>query len=159
MGTLDARRHASIVSLWLLWSGMDALGVCEYAGPPTRQLSTDHVVALANQYLPDQATRSDIDRWGLLRLGMLRDANQRLGTASDSDRLPERFFSQPLPAGPLTGSVIDRAEFLDASDYVRKALSWTTDGVDPGSDLATALSRVDSHLDRELLDRTVTHSD
>jgi len=156
MGTLDARRHASIVSLWLLWSGMDALGVCEYAGPPTRELSTDHLVALANQYLPDQVTRTDIDRWGLLRLGMLRDANQRLGIASDSDRLPERFFSQPLPAGPLTGSVIDRAEFLDATEYVRKALSWTTDGVDPGSDLAAALSTVDAHLDHELSDAMTT---
>jgi len=150
MGTLDARRHASIVSLWLLWSGLDALGVCEYAGPPTRQLSIDDVVALADQYHSGQTTHSDIDRWGLLRLGMLRDANARLGTHSESDRLPERFFGQPLPAGPLKGSVIDRAEFQEASDYVRKALSWTTDGIDPESDLARALSKADSHLDQEL---------
>ncbi len=156
MGTLDSRRHASIVSLWLLWSGMDALGVCEYAGPPTRELSTDDVVALANQYLPDQATREDIDRWGMLRLAMLRDANASLGTASDSDRLPERFFTQPLPAGPLTGSVIDRDEFLEATNYVQKALSWTTDGLDQGSDLATALSVVDSHLDEELSELMTT---
>lgn len=151
MGTLDARRHASIVSLWLLWSGMDALGVCEYAGPPTRELSTDHVVALANQYLSHQVTRSDIDQWGLLRLGMLRDANALLGTPPEADWLPERFFTQPLPAGRLAGSVIDPAKLSNAIDCVRSALSWSGDGVDPDSDIAAAISRVDSHLDHELL--------
>jgi aldehyde:ferredoxin oxidoreductase len=156
MGTLDSRRHASIVSLWLLWSGMDALGVCEYAGPPTRQLSTDDVVALANQYFSNQATFTDIDRWGFLRLGLLRDANAQLGIVPDADWLPDRFFSGPLPEGPLAGSVIDRDQFLEAVDYAREALSWTADGVAPDSGLAKDIVRVDFHLDHELFAAAIT---
>lgn len=148
MGTLDSRRHASIVSLWLLWSGLDALGLCEYAAPPTRELGLQDVLNLASEQVGRAVGREELEDWGRIRLGLLRDLNNRLGVSDADDRLPERFFAEPLPSGRLAGTMIDEREFARALDYVRNELHWTTHGVDDG--LVQRVAESDRMLDEQL---------
>lgn len=130
MATLDTRRHESIASLWLLWSGLDALGLCEYAAPPTRELRIEDVVELASEQLGRAVTREELEDWGRMRLGLLRDLNRRLGVSETDDWLPQRFFTEALPSGRLAGAVIDEAEFASALAYVRGEFQWSADGVE-----------------------------
>lgn len=148
MGTLDARRHESIVSLWLLWSGMDALGLCEYAAPPTRELGLQDVLDLASERVGRPVTRENLEDWGRMRLGLLRDLNNRLGVSEAEDRLPERFFAEPLPSGQLAGVVIDDAAFARALDYVRSELHWSAHGVEDS--LLQRVTESDRVLDEQL---------
>lgn len=155
MGTLDSRRDASIVSLWLLWSGLDALGMCEYAAPPTRELAVDDVVDLANQRLGRTVSREDLEWWGKVRLGLLRDINARIGPGGQADVLPGVFFDTPLPAGTWHGSVIDRDDFERACQYVRGQFGWDSVGVDKTSPVARALDDIDSRWDQQRLEAGV----
>ena len=149
IGTLGDNRHLSILSLWTLWSGLDALGVCEFAAPPTRELSVADITQLAGHHHGATVTHEDLHRWGRVRLALMRDTNAHLGIDSSADRLPERFFSEPLPAGKWQGSAISRGEFESAAAFVREGLSWNEAGIDPSSDVSRAIERGDNILDRQ----------
>ena len=43
--------------------------------------------------------------------GVERMINHRLGVRREHDTLPDRWFEEPLTAGPYAGERIDRAEF------------------------------------------------
>jgi aldehyde:ferredoxin oxidoreductase len=133
MGTLDARRHESLEQLWLCWSALDALGICEYAAPPTRELTLEGICSLVSDHMGAPFTRGDLFRLGKVRLGLLRATNAGLGLAVAQDTLPDVFFDLPIAEGLLSGVVVNREEFQAAAKYLFDKFEWDEDGlVDTG---------------------------
>lgn len=131
MGTLGDARHRSLEMLWLAWSGLDALGICEYAAPPTRELTVESIAELVLDITGESFTVRDIYDQGLVRLAILRQCNTLLGRGGKEDVLPEWCYERPIAEGPLAGIVVDRDEFDAAADYLRSALGWAPEGLSP----------------------------
>ena len=88
LGTLDRRREKSIIDLWLLWSALDALGICIYAAPPTRELQSADILALVKAVTGIEINMDELFELGLARLLIQRDMNHRLGVNPKTDDLP-----------------------------------------------------------------------
>jgi aldehyde:ferredoxin oxidoreductase len=150
MGTLDERRYESIVALWLIWSAFDVLGVCEYAAPPTRELTIPSICSLVASTTGQDFDSEDLRKVGRLRLGILRDINSALGLTESMDTLPDYFFQSALPEGPLAGVALDAEEFRAASDFVRHQFNWSLDGVAEGSVMRGQIDEVIAQADNLL---------
>jgi len=136
LGTLDKRREESIVNLWLLWSALDALGICIYAAPPTRELQSADILALVKAITGTEISMDKLFELGLARLLIQRDMNHRLGVNPKADDLPDIFFDKPIKSSgaKLDGAVINRAEFTEMKYAVIKRLQWSkSGGVDKAS--------------------------
>ena len=88
LGTLDKRREKSIGDLWLLWSALDALGICIYAAPPTRELQSQDILGLVADTTNQSFELNDLFNLGLMRLAIQRDVNFKLGIKNKDDDLP-----------------------------------------------------------------------
>ena len=140
LATMDERRLPSISQIWQLWSAMDALGVCIYASPPTRDLRLSHVMAMVKSITNIEVDREEIFLAGKLRLAFQRELNFALGMTSDDDLLPSYFFDVPINAQELDTGVskasLGRDEFERARAYVYRELSWGEQtGLTRGSDV------------------------
>jgi aldehyde:ferredoxin oxidoreductase len=136
LGTLDKRREKSIIDLWLLWSALDALGICIYAAPPTRELQSADILALVKAVTGTEINMDELFELGLARLLIQRDMNHRLGVNPEADDLPNIFFDKPIKSSgaKLDGAVINRAEFIEMKSAVIKKLQWSeSGGVDKAS--------------------------
>jgi aldehyde:ferredoxin oxidoreductase len=136
LGTLDKRREESIIDLWLLWSALDALGICIYAAPPTRELQSADILALVKAVTGTEISMDKLFELGLARLLIQRDMNHRLGVNPKADDLPDIFFDKPIKSSgaKLDGVVINRAEFIEMKSAVIKRLQWNEyGGVDKAS--------------------------
>ena len=136
LGTLDKRREKSIIDLWLLWSALDALGICIYAAPPTRELQSADILALVKAITGAEINMDELFKLGMARLLIQRDMNHRLGVNPKADDLPDIFFDKPIKSSgaKLDGVVINRAEFTEMKSAVIKRLQWSeTGGVDKAS--------------------------
>ena len=136
LGTLDRRREKSIIDLWLLWSALDALGICIYAAPPTRELQSADILALVKAIAGTEINMDELFKLGMARLLIQRDMNHRLGVNPKADDLPDIFFDKPIksPGAKLDGAVIKRAEFTEMKSAVIKRLLWNeSGGVDKAS--------------------------
>jgi aldehyde:ferredoxin oxidoreductase len=136
LGTLDRRREKSIIDLWLLWSALDALGICIYAAPPTRELQSADILALVKAITGAEINMDELFKLGMARLLIQRDMNHRLGVNPKADDLPDIFFDKPIKSSgaKLDGAVINRAEFTEMKSAVIKRLQWSeTGGVDKAS--------------------------
>jgi aldehyde:ferredoxin oxidoreductase len=144
VATLDSRRFPAIVEIWKLWSALDALGVCIFASPPTRDLRLSHIYAMT-----DEITGIALDREGLFSLGMTRLCLQRLlngalGATASEDDLPGYFFTNPIDAdmkgadAPIFGNqetsnilnsglysaALSRSDFLKARSHIYTEFGW-----------------------------------
>ena len=108
--------------LMRLWSGLDALGVCLFAATPTRPLSLADVTALVAAVTGE---RVDVLALGGQRLRWQREVNRRLGVGLDRDTLPDRFFDEPVAAGPYAGAVLERDAFYAAVALLHEELRFT----------------------------------
>lgn len=130
VATLTKERFPSLVQLLTMWSGLTALGVCIYAGPPTRELRLADVLAMVASVTGVSMTREELLELGRVRLAMLRDANARLGVSADADDLPQIFFTEATANGEkgFPDVSIDRIQFDEARKYVTEELGWLTTG-------------------------------
>jgi aldehyde:ferredoxin oxidoreductase len=147
MGTLSEARHRSLEMLWLAWSGLDALGICEYAAPPTRELTVASIAELVRDVTGESFTDSDIYDQGLIRLAILRQCNALLGLGRGEDVLPEWCYESPIAEGPLAGSVVDRDEFHAAADFLRSSLGWAPEGLSPNHSVRARVDTLARDLD------------
>jgi len=148
VATLDARRHQPIAEIWKLWSALDALGVCIFASPPTRDLRLSHIYAMTLEITGQSLNRELLFELGLSRLSLLRRLNGLLGLKSDEDDLPEYFFKNPISAesmesdGPIFGNEdvsgikqsklyfanLSRNEFDAAKSFIYREFGWDRNG-------------------------------
>ena len=126
-GELDP---AGTATLMRLWSGLDALSVCLFAATPTRPLLLAEVAALVEAVTGETP---DVLALGDRRLRLMDDINRGLGVPA-TDTLPDRFFDEPIRAGPWTGQVLDRTRFAVALSALRADLYGNRDSAADGGD-------------------------
>jgi aldehyde:ferredoxin oxidoreductase len=113
-----------VADLMQLWSGYDAVGLCLFAAPPTRNLSEDSAAELVSAVTGWDVTPAEIRDWGRKRLSLMRQYNLREGLTSKDDVLPDRFFTLAVDGGRLDGAVLDREIFTAATVRLRELLGW-----------------------------------
>lgn len=150
LGTLDQKRHKSLELLWLAWSGLDALGVCEYAAPPTRELTLQGVAELVRDVTGEDFSDTDIYDQGLIRLAFLRECNALLGLDAREDVLPAHFHDSPIGEGRLAGVTVERTDFAAAADYLRVVFGWDPTGLSADHEVRRRVDKVNEELAREL---------
>ncbi len=111
------------------WSALDAILVCPFASAPVRILSLTDVAAVGRAVTGWDLTTDEVLAWGARRLQLMRIYNLREGLTAADDRLPDRFFDEPIDHGPVAGSRLDRLAF-DAmiADYYA-LMGWDAAGV------------------------------
>ena len=124
MGQLDSARVARTATLLDLWSGLDALGICLFAGPPMRELTQRRVAQLVNAVTGWLTSDYELFLWGRRRWNLMRLYNLREGIGADSDQLPDRFFEEPVDAGRHTGAILDRAVFSRSLHQYYELAGW-----------------------------------
>ena len=129
MASLAPDKVRTFRPLYELWSGLDALGICLFASAPTRPLSLEDVAALVRAVTGWETSSYEIMRWGARRNHLLRIYNLRHGLGAADDRLPDRFFDEPIDSGPFAGLALEREAFGAAVRQVYGALGWDDDGV------------------------------
>lgn len=129
MDYLGPDKVRNFKALSTLWSGCDALGICLYASAPTRLLSVRTMGDLVAAITGWETSSAEIMRWGERRLHLMRMYNLREGLRAGDDRLPDRFFEEPIASGPKAGVRLDRAAFAGAIASYYEMMGWDPDGV------------------------------
>jgi aldehyde:ferredoxin oxidoreductase len=129
-----ARAYAALAEFW---SALDALDVCPFASIPVRILSLDDVAAICRAVTGWDVDTAEVMGWGARRLQLMRVYNLREGLTAADDRLPDRFFDEPIDAGPLAGSRLDRDAFAGMIATYYEHMGWDRDGVPTAATLAT----------------------
>ena len=107
-----------------LWSGADALGFCIFAIAPTRALSLQIMTDMLAAITGWETSSYEILRWGERRNHLMRVYNNREGLTPADDWLPDRFFDDPITAGPKKGLKLDRARFREVLDFYYEMMGW-----------------------------------
>jgi aldehyde:ferredoxin oxidoreductase len=122
----------------------DAVGMCRFNtklfNSPTLPDLDDFATQLAT-VTGRPVDAAELDEIGRNITGLERLLNFRLGLRAKDDTLPQRWFDEPIDAGPFAGEKIDRAEFeaMKARFYALTGLD--AEGV-PAPDWHAKLARV-----------------
>lgn len=105
------------------WSLLNCLDICYFTFAPVRQFDVPDLVEIVKA-----TTGWSTSIWELMKVGergttMLRLFNLKHGWTRKDDWLPDRLF-EPLPAGPLKGSRMDRAEMEEAISGYYAMMGW-----------------------------------
>ena len=115
-------------ALFTLWSAADALDLCIFAVAPTRLLSLSRMAELLRAVTGWETSSYELMRFGERRLHLMRCYNLREGLTAADDRLPDRFYEEPIASGPRRGDVIDRAAFEQAILTFYAMMGWDEQG-------------------------------
>lgn len=129
MEYLGPEKVRNFKALSTLWSGCDALGICLYASAPTRLLSLRTMGDLLAAVTGWETSSAEVMRWGERRLHLMRMYNLREGLTAEDDRLPDRFFDEPIGGGPKTGVRLDRERFAESISSYYEMMGWDRSGV------------------------------
>ena len=146
MGFIGPDKVRNFKALLTLWSAADALDFCIFAIAPTRIWSLPDLAKLVGAITGWETSDYEIMRLGERRLHLMRWYNQREGLSTDDDRLPDRFYEEPIGSGPRKNDVIDRAAFHQAIEIFYEMMGWDTQGIPTRAtmyeaDLASFLDR------------------
>jgi len=138
MEVLDEERVARTVALIDMWSGMDALGISLFAGPPVRELDLPDLARLVHLVTGWRTSDHEIFTWGRRRWHLMRLFNLREGLSAEDDILPTRFFDTPIDTGRHRGVRLDRKGFRDAVALYYEMVGWDAAGRPTRAALAAA---------------------
>lgn len=92
----------------------DAVGMCRFStrlfNSPTTAGFEDFAKQL-QELLGEEFTAEQLSEIGHNIVGIERLINARRGVTAKDDTLPERWFNEPVTAGPFAGEKIDRTQF------------------------------------------------
>ena len=113
-----------------LTAALDATGCCLFAtfGEGAPELAAMLSTLTGVDYSVDEFMKAGARIWNLERLW-----NLKVGLNKDSDVLPPRLTSEPIPAGPSKGEVSHVPEMLPEYYHLR---GWDADGVPTADKLA-----------------------
>ena len=122
----------------------DSVGMCRF----TTKLFNSPSLPGFEQFAPQlsnvtglEFTEDGLSAIGLNIMGVERMINHRLGVRRKDDTLPDRWFDEPITAGPFAGERIDRAEFDALLSRFYAISELTPDGV-PAPDFRARLDAV-----------------
>jgi aldehyde:ferredoxin oxidoreductase len=128
MGEISRRKVRNFKALNNLWSGADALDFCIFAIAPTRVLSLSEMAETVAAVTGWDYSAHELMRLGERRNHLMRYYNLREGLTAADDRLPMRFHTECIGAGPRQGDILDRARFQDAIRFYYTMMGWDQDG-------------------------------
>lgn len=128
MAELNLRRVLRTSMLLDMWSGLDALCVSLFAGPPVRELRLPDVARLVGAVTGWNTSDYEIFLWGRRRWQLMRVYNLREGLSADDDCLPRRFHDEPIDAGRHSGAVLDEPNFRQRVSEYYEAVGWDAKG-------------------------------
>jgi len=117
-----------VILLERLFAFTDSLNMCKFS---SFALSPEDYAALYSAYTGWEVTADDITDIGERIWTQERYFNQLHGFTREDDRLPKRFMTEPSPAGPSKGHVIDEATFNKLIDEYYEKHGWNKDGSIP----------------------------
>ncbi len=112
-----------------LWSACDALNLCIFASAPTRVWSLEKIAELIHCITGWRTSSYEFIRWGERRNHIMRLYNIREGLTACDDRLPDRFFDEPVRNGRLRGVVLNKTKFQAAIHCYYEMMGWDSNGV------------------------------
>lgn len=118
---------AAFITLQRVWSLYNSLGVCNFVAGPVYAMTFARLVEAVQAI-----TGWDTELWELLRVGeraihMAKVFNLREGIGPEEDRLFRRLH-EPLPSGPLQGTMIDPEAFQEAIKIYYEGMGWDLAG-------------------------------
>jgi aldehyde:ferredoxin oxidoreductase len=113
MGLQHPRKVRNFRALNLIWSGCDGLGICLYACAPTRYLRLEQIAQTVAAVTGWDFSSFELMQIGERRNTLMRWYNYREGLNASDDRLPERYYTEPIGTGRHAGSVINRVQFQE----------------------------------------------
>ncbi|HEY8869341.1 MAG TPA: aldehyde ferredoxin oxidoreductase C-terminal domain-containing protein [Candidatus Limnocylindrales bacterium] len=125
----SAEKVRNVAALAEFWSALDALVVCPFASAPVRILSLENVAGIVGAIAGWETSSQEVMAWGARRLQLMRIYNLREGLSADDDRLPDRFFEDPIDDGPLAGERLDRGAFAGMISAYYELMGWDADGI------------------------------
>jgi len=129
MNHLGPDKVRNFKALFNLWSAADALDLCIFAIAPTRLFSLGRMAGVLKAVTGWETSSYEIMRVGERRNHLMRWYNAREGIGGDADRLPDRFFEEPIASGPRKGDVLDREAFAAAIRTFYAMMGWNEEGV------------------------------
>jgi aldehyde:ferredoxin oxidoreductase len=109
---------------------MDCLGLCLFAvGGYGMDLITEFLSAITGR----EWTTQEFLKAGERIFNLEKMFNYREGFRREGDRLPARFFEEPLTIGPQKGAVLDKEKFNKALDEYYKERAWNPETTRPES--------------------------
>lgn len=115
-------------SLWHLWSAMDGLGICTYAGPPTRELTESDIFDIYKSQIGEQITLEQFINIGIERIVAQRLFNENQNLTGNDDLIPERFFMDPIQDGLYKGLALNYDDIAKAKKIIYKKTGLNEDG-------------------------------
>ncbi len=100
---------------------VDSLGICFFAGSFYGKTG---LLEILNALTGFDLTYNDYMKIGERIFNLERMFNVREGFSSIDDRLPERFFTEPLSYGPKKGSVLSKEKFYSRLKKYYKERGW-----------------------------------
>jgi aldehyde:ferredoxin oxidoreductase len=112
-----------------LWSACNTLGLCIFAGPPTRSLTLDEVSQLLRGVTGWHTSAYEVMRFGDRRIDLMRAYNVREGLTAEDDTLPARFFNEGVTVGRWNDHAIDERAFRSVIETYYATCGWTKEGI------------------------------
>jgi aldehyde:ferredoxin oxidoreductase len=126
--SLNHEKVKFFARIWQLWSAMDALGICTYAGPPTRELTEEDISKMFEVVSGELLSVSELLEIGKMRITAHLKYNIQQKIDESLNCLPSRFTSVAIADGKLRGNFIDPLEFAEAKKTIYREFNWDANG-------------------------------
>jgi aldehyde:ferredoxin oxidoreductase len=141
MQYLGVDKVRNFKALLNLWSAADSYLMCIFAVAPTRLLSLKKMAGIVEAITGWETSSYELMRTGERRNHIMRWYNHREGLTREDDRLPERFYTEPIMMGPRAGDFLDRRKFEECIHDFYLMMGWDDFGV------PTRQTMYDHHLE------------
>jgi aldehyde:ferredoxin oxidoreductase len=110
------------------YSAMDTLGLCQFVfGPSWQLLGPQDMADLLAASTGWTVNPDDVQKWGQMRLNLMRALNAREGLNRDDDTLPKKLFKTRLSGGRSDGLVLEESELANGLDMYYEQAGWDID--------------------------------
>lgn len=125
---LDPAKVRMFHALHTFYVAADVLGACINAIDPSRQWTIEKLTAMVAATTGWSTSGYELMRWGQRSTHIMRLYNNREGLTADDDRLPDRFFDDPVPVGHRAGGKLDRDALRASLQRYYRTVGWDDAG-------------------------------
>ena len=108
----------------------DSLGICKrHTAWEGMAVGLEEMAEYFNAAMGLNFTWQDLRRCGTRTYAVERAMQARFGLGRKHDFPPDRYFEEPVPSGPLKGSVLDRERYDKLLTAYYEHRGWTEEGI------------------------------
>jgi len=115
-----------------IYAIIDAMGICKFichGFNSPKLLKHEHFSKLLDKAFGAKFSEAELREVANRIVDLERTFNNRHGIRRKDDRVPRRYFDEPMPDGLAKGHKIDREQFKGMIDRYYKLRHWDDDGV------------------------------